>query len=75
MTGDAMIAREALNQWHFVIAAYAIGLGGCAALVIQSWLAMRRAEQRRDAGRDRTAGRTAEPAQPGRGPAEQGQAE
>ncbi|MBC2650612.1 hypothetical protein [Novosphingobium aerophilum] len=52
MAGDT-IAREALNQWHFVIAAYAIGLGGCGALVAQSWLAMRRAERRRDAGRDR----------------------
>jgi len=42
---------EALNQWHFVIAAYAIGLGGTAALVVQSWLAMRRAERRREEGR------------------------
>ena len=63
MTGDAMIAREALNQWHFVIAAYAIGLGGCLALVGQSWLAMRRAERRRDAGRDRGAARSAEQGQ------------
>ena len=44
---------EALNQWHFVIAAYVIGLGGCGALVAQSWLAMRRAERRRDASRRR----------------------
>lgn len=42
---------EALNQWHYVVAAYAIGLGGTAALVAQSWLAMRRAERRRDEGR------------------------
>lgn len=42
---------EALNQWHFVIAAYAIGLGGTAALVGQSWLAMRKAERRREQGR------------------------
>ena len=42
---------EALNQWHFVIAAYAIGLGGTATLVVQSWLAMRRAERRREEGR------------------------
>lgn len=47
-----MIQYEALNQWHFVIAAYAIGLGGCLGLVAQSWRAMRRAEQRRDQGRD-----------------------
>lgn len=40
--------HEALNQWHFVIAAYAVGLGGAVALVGQSWLAMRRAERRRD---------------------------
>jgi len=44
---------EALNQWHFVIAAYVIGLGGCGALVVQSWLAMRRAERRRDDARKR----------------------
>ncbi len=42
---------EALNQWHFVIAAYAIGLAGTGGLVLQSWLAMRRAERRRDEGR------------------------
>lgn len=59
MTGGA-IQSEALNQWHFVLAAYAIGLSGCAALVGQSWLAMRRAERRRDAGRDRGADRSAE---------------
>ena len=45
------MTHEMLNQWHFVIAAYAIGLGGTAALVAQSWLAMRRAESRRDKGR------------------------
>ena len=44
---------EALNQWHFVIAAYVIGLGGPTALTVQSWLAMRAAERRRDAGRKR----------------------
>lgn len=42
---------EALNQWQFVIAAYVIGLGGTAGLVVQSWLAMRRAERRREDGR------------------------
>jgi hypothetical protein len=42
---------EALNQWHFVAAAYAVGLGGVAVLLAQSWLAMRRAERRRDGAR------------------------
>lgn len=40
--------REALDHWDFVLAAYAIGLGGLAALVIWSWLSMRRSELRRD---------------------------
>ena len=40
--------HEALNQWQFVVAAYSIGLGGTLALVAQSWLAMRRAERRRE---------------------------
>ena len=43
--------HEALNQWQFVAAAYAIGLGGTVVLVVQSWLAMRRAERRRDGAR------------------------
>jgi nitrate reductase gamma subunit len=43
--------HEALNQWHFVVAAYAVGLGGTLALLAQSWLAMRRAERRRDGAR------------------------
>ena len=43
--------HEALNQWSFVIAAYAIGLGGTIALVGQSWLAMRKAEAQRDQAR------------------------
>ena len=45
--------HEALAQWPFVIAAYAVGVGGTAALVVHSWLAMRKAEARRDAGRNR----------------------
>ncbi|GMN02833.1 heme exporter protein CcmD [Erythrobacter sp. MTPC3] len=40
--------REALNHWDFVIAAYAIGLGALALLIVWSWRTMRRAEQRRD---------------------------
>lgn len=40
--------REGLDQWTFVILAYALGVAGTAALVIWAWLAMRRAEARRD---------------------------
>ena len=43
--------REALDQWNFVIAAYAVTLAGTLVLVGWSWLAMRQAERRRDAGR------------------------
>lgn len=43
--------REALDQWSFVAAAYAIGIGGTLLLAGWSWLAMRRAETRRDAVR------------------------
>ena len=44
--------REALDHWPFVIAAYAIGILGTLTLVGWSWLAMRRAETRRDKVRD-----------------------
>ena len=40
--------REALDQWTFVLAAYAIGVVGTLAVAGWSWLAMRRAEARRD---------------------------
>lgn len=43
--------REALDQWDFVIAAYAITIAGTLALVAWSWLAMRAAERRREEGR------------------------
>jgi len=43
--------REALDQWHFVMAAYAIGMGGTALLILWSWLSMRRAEKRREKAR------------------------
>ena len=43
--------REALNQWDFVIAAYAIGVAGTTVLALWSWLAMRRAEARRERSR------------------------
>jgi hypothetical protein len=45
--------REALDQWHFVVAAYSLGVGATLALVAQSWLAMRRAEARRDRSREK----------------------
>ena len=46
------LMRETLDPWPFVIAAYAIGVVGTLVLVGWSWLAMRRAERRRDgAGR------------------------
>jgi len=43
--------REALDHWTFVTAAYAVGVIGTLALVAWSWLAMRRAERKRDAAR------------------------
>jgi hypothetical protein len=43
--------REALDQWHFVIAAYALTIGATLAQVAWSWLAMRAAERRRSEGR------------------------
>lgn len=44
--------REALDPWNFVIAAYVIGIGGTAAMAGWSWIAMRRAEMRRDRSRE-----------------------
>lgn len=43
--------REALDQWTFVAAAYALGIGVTLILVGWSWIAMRRAERRRDKAR------------------------
>lgn len=40
--------REALDQWTFVMAAYAVSVFGTLATVLWSWLAMKRAEARRD---------------------------
>jgi nitrate reductase gamma subunit len=45
--------REGLDQWNFVIAAYAIGIAGTLLLVGQSWLAMKRAESRRERSREK----------------------
>ena len=39
---------EAFDQWSFVYAAYAIGVGATLMMVGISWQAMRRAERRRD---------------------------
>lgn len=44
--------RENLNQLIYVYAAYALGAGGTITLVLQSLLAMRRAEARRERSRD-----------------------
>jgi cytochrome c biogenesis protein CcdA len=44
--------REALDQWDFVLAAYALGVGGTLAMVAWAWRAMTRAERRRDLGRE-----------------------
>jgi len=43
--------REGLDQWTFVIAAYAVTVAGTLLLVGWSWLAMRAAERRKDKGR------------------------
>lgn len=43
--------REALDQWDFVLAAYSVGVAGTLATVLWSWLAMVRAEARRDKAR------------------------
>ena len=40
--------REALDQWTFVYAAYLVASGGTLAMIAWSWLAMKRAEARRD---------------------------
>lgn len=44
--------REALDQWAFVTAAYGIGIAATVLLIAWSWLAMRRAEKRRDKSRE-----------------------
>lgn len=45
--------KEALDQWDFVLAAYALGILGTLVTVMWSWLAMTRAEARRDRARGR----------------------
>ncbi len=43
--------KEALDQWDYVVAAYAIGVLGTLAMIVWSWAAMRRAEARREQAR------------------------
>lgn len=47
------MVREALDQWDFVFAAYAIGIAGTLVTIGWSWLGMKRAEARRDRARRR----------------------
>ncbi|WP_239805546.1 hypothetical protein [Croceicoccus hydrothermalis] len=42
---------EGLDQWPFVFAAYAVGIGGTFVTAGWAWVAMRRAERRRDRAR------------------------
>ena len=43
--------RETLDPWPFVIAAYGLGVAATLVLIGWSWLAMRRAERRREEAR------------------------
>ncbi len=45
--------REGLDQWTFVLAAYAVTVLATLALVGWSWLAMRAAERRRGKAREK----------------------
>jgi hypothetical protein len=45
--------REELNQWDFVILAYAVGGAALLLLIVWAWRAMVRAEARRDAAKRR----------------------
>lgn len=44
--------REVVDEWAFVTAAYIVGIAGIAVTVAWSWLAMRRAEKRRERSRE-----------------------
>ncbi|HEV2569381.1 hypothetical protein [Sphingomonas sp.] len=37
-----------MNQWPYIVVAYALTIGGMAALVLVSWLRMRKAESTAD---------------------------
>ena len=39
--------RETLDQWDFVLAAYAVGVFGTLAMIAWAWFDMKRAERRR----------------------------
>lgn len=43
--------REGLDQWNFVLAAYAVTIVATLVLLGWSWLAMRKAERRREEAR------------------------
>ena len=43
--------REALDQWDFDVAAYAVGVIGTLGMVAWAWFDMQRAEKRRDESR------------------------
>ena len=45
--------REELNQWDFVIGAYAVAGLALAVLIVWAWRTMQRAEARRDATKRR----------------------
>lgn len=38
-----------MNHWPFIIAAYALALGGTGGMLAWAWISMRRAERRSDA--------------------------
>ena len=48
--------QEGLDQWQYVIAAYAVGVGGTLVLVGWALAAMRRAERRREHTRSKRDG-------------------
>ena len=39
--------REALDQWDFVLGAYAVGVVGTLGMIAWAWIDMQRAERRR----------------------------
>ena len=43
--------REALDQWDYVISAYAIAIPAIVGLLVYCWQRMRKAERLRDAAR------------------------